>query len=64
MHVIKQFPTPVFVYNIHRPIKWVNQMPMPMMKINADVFAEIANSVLYVQMVGGIIVRYFNWSLY
>jgi len=38
-------------------------MPMPMMKVNADVFTEIANPVLRIQVVGGIIMWYFDGSL-
>lgn len=38
-------------------------MPMPMVQIKTDVFAEIAHSVLDVQVVCSVIERYFDWSL-
>lgn len=63
MHVKKQFTTPVLIYNIERSVERVDQMPMPVMEVDANVFAEITNPVLRVQVVGRIIVRYFDWSL-
>lgn len=63
MHVKKQFTAPVFVYDIHRPVERVDQMPMPMVEVDTDVLAEIADSVLEVQIVGGIIVWYFDRGL-
>jgi len=63
VHVKKQFTTPVLIYNIERSVERVDQMPMPVMEVDANVFAEITNPVLRVQVVGRIIVRYFDWSL-
>lgn len=63
MHVIKEFATSVLVHNVIRPVEWINQMPMPMMQVNTDVFAEIADFVFHVQVVCGIIVRYFDGCL-
>jgi len=63
MHVKKQFTAPIFVYDIQRSVERIDQMPMPMVEIDTDVLAEIADSVLEVQIVGGIIVWYFNWGL-
>jgi len=63
MHVIKQFTAPVFVYDVQRSVERIDQMPMPMMKVDTDVLAEIADSVLGVQIVGRIIVWYLDRGL-
>lgn len=63
VHVKKQFTAPVFIYDFQRAIERINQMPMPMVKVDTDVLAEVADSVLEVQIVGRIIMWYFNWGL-
>lgn len=63
MHVIEQFSASVFVYDLHGPVERVDQVPVPVMEVDADVFAEVADSVLHVQMVGSVIVGYFNGRL-
>jgi len=63
VHVIKQFTTPVFIYDIQRSFERIDQMPMPMVKVDTNVLPEIADSVLEVQIVGRIIMWYFDWGL-
>jgi len=48
MHVKEQFSAPVFVYDFHRSVERIDQMPMPMVEVDTDVLAEIADSVLEV----------------
>lgn len=63
MHVVKQFSAAVLIDDLRRSLEWINEMPMPVMKVNADVLPEVANSVLHVQVVGSVVVGYFNGSL-
>lgn len=63
MHVKEQFAASVLVDDVAGPAVRVYQMPMPVVKIHADVFAEIAHPVLDVQIVGGVVERDFDRSL-
>lgn len=63
MHVIEQFTTSVFVDNALWSLKRVHQVPVPVVEVQADIFAEIAEFVLRVQVRGGKISRYFNCNL-
>lgn len=63
MHVVEQFTPAVLVDNVARSLERVHQVPVPMVEIDTDVFAEITDPVLGVQIVGGVIVRYFDWRL-
>lgn len=63
MHVKEQFTASVLVDDGAGPAVRVHQMPVPMVEVKTDVFAEIAHSVLYVQIVCSVIERYFDRSL-
>uniref|UniRef100_A0A1B0BSG5 Uncharacterized protein n=1 Tax=Glossina palpalis gambiensis TaxID=67801 RepID=A0A1B0BSG5_9MUSC len=52
----------LIVYNATiTSLGWINQMPMPMMNIQADVFAKIPQTMLWIQIRGGIVTWYHNW---
>lgn len=63
MHVVKEFAAPVLVDDVQRPVERIHQMPVPVVQINADVLAEIADPVLRVEIVGRVIARYFDRNL-
>lgn len=63
VHVEKQLAAPVLVDNVERPVERINQMPVPMVQVDADVLAEVADTVLGVQIVGGIVAGYLDRDL-
>lgn len=51
MHVIKQLASSVLVDDDERAVRRINQTPMPVVLVDADLFAEIAQLVLGVRVV-------------
>lgn len=46
VHVVEQFTTSIFGDNsLIGGLKWIHQMPMPVMQIDANIFAEVPQSV-------------------
>jgi hypothetical protein len=42
MHVVEKFSSSIFSDNGNiRGFKWIDKMPMPMMKINSEIFTEV-----------------------
>lgn len=56
MHVVEKLTTPVFVDCHSGTVKWVNQMPVPVMKIDTHIFAPVGHAVLRID-VGGCVVQ-------
>lgn len=43
MHVIEKFAPSIFVDNLGTPTEWIDQMPMPVMKVDTKIFPKISN---------------------
>jgi len=52
MHVVKNFTSSVFLHNFARPRERVNEMPVPVVEVDAQIFAEIGETVLDLQVCG------------
>jgi len=60
VHVVEKFSPAVFLNNFARPRERVNEMPVPVVEVDAQIFAEIGETVLNLQVCGSIISWNFN----
>jgi len=64
MHVVEQLATPVLVNNPDVGLKWIDQMPMPVMKIEPDIFPPVSHAMLVVEIRRGVIPWNLDRQLY
>lgn len=63
MHVVKEFASSVLINDFPRGVYRVNQMPVPVVEIDTNVFTEVGEPVFFVQIGGRIISRDFQSRL-
>ena len=64
VHVVKQFSASILVDNAHVTLKRVYQVPVPMMKIDSDIFSPISDAMLVIQIRCCVISWNFDWNLH
>lgn len=63
VHVIEQFSSSILPNYLLSPFEWIDQMPMPMVKIDTKIFPEIGYTMLDFQIGSCVIPWYFYWNL-
>lgn len=63
VHVVKEFAPAVLLHDFGRPRERVNQVPMPVVKIDAQILSEVRQPVLCLPVCGGVVTRNFDKSL-
>lgn len=63
MHVIEEFTPAVFVDDGTVSFEGVDEMPVPVVEVDAEVLAEVGETVFVLQVGGGVVEGDFDWGL-
>lgn len=63
MHVVEEFTTTVFVDDGTIGFEGVDEVPVPVVEVDAEVFAEVGETVFVLEVGGGVVERDFDWGL-
>lgn len=63
MHIVEQLAAPVLVNNPDIGLEWIDQMPVPVMKIDPDIFPPVSHAMLLVEVRRGVIPWNFDGQL-
>lgn len=64
VHIVEQLAAPILVNNPDVGLEWIDEMPVPVMKIDPDIFSPVSHTMLLVEIRRGVVTRNFDRQLY